>query len=328
MSPLSSRRAPRAPKGHRSTVVRIGALALGALTLGVAAFAALGFAPRAHACHTVSQFGTAWARPSSTAEVGVEYADFRLGERHGAYQLVAPSLEWAPHQRVSLAVRIPIARVTFRTGASSSGSALGIGLRQALLPAPNATFTASGLGDLGTSVKVGLWTSERFSFSLGLGAELPTGDEATGLGGGHVELAPFATFSMRVSARLSFFGLITDRFALGHASADMTMDKRALVQKHVMAGESESLHGSVLMPHSDHELAVRVGAAYTFERAYVSAGAEQVLVWAGENGGLVLRAEVGAVLGAGLRLAVGYDAPVLGAERFVWRGRLGLQWAF
>ena len=275
----------------------------------------------AHACHTISDFGYAWSRPTTMAEVSMEYADFRLGDRRGSYQVVAPSLEWAPHGRLSLALRVPIAHVTYWGGMPGSLSQPSM-----LQAASGGNASVSGLGDIGVVVKVGLWTHERWSLSAGVGSELPTGDVATGIGGGHVMLAPFVALTLQASPRLHFFGFVTDRVAIsthGEAAAADTMP----ATNGVAAMESGP-DGSVLMPHSDHELAVRVGAVYALEHVYLSAGAEQTVVWSGENGGLVLRAEVGASLRHGLRVAVGYDAPVWGAERFTWRGRLGLQWAF
>lgn len=301
-----------------------------ATATAAAAFALLLCAtPRASACHTVSEYGSASVRPSTAAEVSVEYAEFNLGARSGSYVVVAPSLEWAPHSRLSLALRVPIARLTYRGSAMSSSAQFSIGLRQALAPSTRELVTSSGLGDLGTSAKVALWNNGRVSLSAGLGLELPTGDQAAGLGGGHFELSPFLSFSARLGARGTIYGVVTDRLAVGAASGQgAALHAGALVAKHVTAGEPASLHGSLLSPHSDHELVVRVGAAYLWERFYVSGGAEQIAVWSGENGGLVLRAEAGAVLGGGLRIALGYDAPVVGAERYAWRGRLGVQWLF
>ena len=71
-----------------------------------------------------------------------------------------------------------------------------------------------------------------------------------------------------------------------------------------------------------------MGRHYSRERVYFSAGAVQTVVWSGENGGLVGRAEVGLTFVSGLRLGLGYDVPIAGGERFRWRGRLGVQRCF
>lgn len=52
-------------------------------------------------------------------------------------------------------------------------------------------------GDLAVSGKVSLFQTPHGGqlVAAGLGAELPTGSKARGLGGGHVEMAPFVGIS-------------------------------------------------------------------------------------------------------------------------------------
>jgi hypothetical protein len=89
-----------------------------------------------------------------------------------------------------------------------------------------------------------------------------------------------------------------------------------------------AVHGSVLAPHTDHELSLMLVAVYARGRGYVSAGTEYTHPWGESAGGdpWIGRAELGYALPAHLVLSAGYDAPLAGEERFENRGRLSLAW--
>ncbi len=264
----------------------------GSTSVGIKRLALLFFlllAARARAHHIVSEYGIAFVEPSSIAEVDTQAAEFRLGDRSGHWQLVALSLEYAVTPRLSFSGRLPFARIRYDAGS-----------------------TEYGPGDAEVAAKVGLVATQHGGLLLSAGAsfELPTGSEKKGLGAGHFEISPFVTASSAPVNNLVLYGVLADRISTGSAEAP---------------GEA---HGSVLAPHSDHELTTRLGAAYVRGPAYLSGGIEYVEVFVPSlaAGPLVLRGEFGILFQSELRLAFGFDAPVAGPHRYGWRGRLGIAW--
>jgi hypothetical protein len=137
----------------------------------------------------------------------------------------------------------------------------------------------------------------------------------------------------RTPFELLLTGLVLDRFSLGgeHAPEQSTGDAGdAQADGHAHTHERyDATHGSVLEPHTNHELLARAMASILVERTFASLGAEAVFVFAGEGAGpWVARAEVGHRFSRHLRLAAGVDVPFAGERRFNWRGRVGLVWLF
>jgi hypothetical protein len=243
----------------------------------------------AAAHHVISDYGIAPVEPRSFAEISVETARFDRAGRAGTFQLLTPSLEYALERRVSLSAQWPLVRVAFEEGA-----------------------THRGVGDLELGAKVSLYATPHggLVMAAGMGVELPTGDQDTGLGGGHVEAAPFVALSSAVTLprghELVFVGLLSDRAALHrHEHADAV--------------------GSVVAPHANNELSWRVTVAFTASWFYLSAGMDGVQVLDGdEEGPWVVRGELGALWNHRVRLAVGLDHTVAGDARFEYRVRVGL----
>jgi hypothetical protein len=251
-------------------------------------------AARARAHHVVSEYGIAFVEPRSVAELDPQAAEFRLGDRSGQWQLVALSLEYAVTPRLSISGRLPFARIRYNGGS-----------------------TEYGPGDAEVGAKVAIVATQHGGLLLSAGAslELPTGSEAKGLGAGHFELSPFITASSMPIDHLVLYGLVADRISVGTHEESQTQ------------GE---VHGSVLAPHSDHELSSRLGAAYVGGPAYLSAGLEYVEVFAPRlaAGPLVARGEIGIVFKPRARVALALDAPFAGPHRYEWRARLGLALLF
>jgi hypothetical protein len=266
------------------------------IRLGAVLIAFLPALPAAQAHHVVSDYGIASIEPTSVAEVGVEAAVFDHGDRSGNWQTISPAVEVAFANRFSVTARVPIARVRHDGGDE-----------------------VYGLGDADVGVKLRLHATSHGELivSAGLGVELPTGDDETGLGSGHVELTPFvaASTAMKLgdSNELVIFGLLSDRFSIASA--------------HTHDGTTA---GSVLAPHADHELFVRAAAAWVHGRHYVSAGIDGVAVLdAGVGAGPWLaRFEAGRRIGDAFRLAAGIDVPFAGEERIDFSGRVAMAWMF
>jgi hypothetical protein len=195
--------------------------------------------------------------------------------------------------RFSLAARMAVAHVDYSDGESALGlsdSEL-VGLVRVVdLPALDA------------------------SVSAGLSGELPTGDADLGTGNGHVSLFPFATFATMPSPRFMFHLMAGDRLVLGEGD-------HAEHAGH--EGHDAAPHGSVIMPHQKHELAVHAGACFSFSKLVISPGLEwmQVLSSPGDTL-LTAQLELALVPRRELKLAAGFDLPLLDEPRFDWRSRL------
>ena len=264
--------------------------------------------------HHTPGHGIAWIGPATVAEAEVGAASFDLGDRSGSWFATTTSLEYAPDPRFSLFARIPVAWIEYDSGAS-----------------------ASGIADLELGGKAKLLAARENRLLLWGGAslELPTGDEAQGLGGGHVELSPHLIASAEPLAGLMLHSVASDHISLSDGADDSAGDPVARgslagpgLHLHEGHDHGESaVHGSVLAPHTDHELSLMLVAVYARGRGYVSAGTEFTHVWSeSASDPWIGRTEVGYALPAHLVLSAGYDAPLAGEERFENRGRLSLAW--
>ena len=256
---------------------------------------------RAH--HVVSESGVAWVEPVTVAQVDLRAASFDFGPMwRGRWWQLVPSLEVQALERVSLSARAPIAFIEFEDG-------------RAVL----------GLADMEVAAKGLVWASEHGEWivSAGLGAELPTGVEEDALGAGHVELAPFVAASAQPIPWLIVNAVASERISLEREGVEVP------VSGYVPAGP----HGSVLAPHSGHELFGRLTAsALRGESLYVTAGVDGIWMWGGgmngQRGSLLGRAEVGWAQPGRWRLALGADVPLAGQRRSGPMSRFSAAWMF
>ena len=261
----------------------------------IATLVAAGGTASAH--HPVSESGVASVSPSTVAELGFQVASFDLGDESGTWEALNVGLEVGLGRRVSVGARLPVARVAYDDG-----------------------HTVAGIGDTELSVKVAplLDPHDRFNLSLGLGVELPTGDEDDGLSGGHVELTPFVTAaSALVHGRVTwvFVGLVGARLSLAGDDEPTTTTK-----PHSGEGSS-AVHGAVIAPHADREMWARASAALLVGRWFGAVGLEGVQVLDDVSfGPLVTRVEAGVNLAERWRFAVSVDTTVAGDARYDWRG--------
>src|SRR5262245_44527358 len=143
---------------------RIGSALALALTLASAG--------RAHAHHPVPSSPTSVA-PRSRAALDLSAAEFDLG-RPGSWWMATLALEHAFFGRVSLGATVPVAHVRYDDG-----------------------YHLTGPGDVETTVRGLLYGDDRYALAASFGVELPTGDQPSGLGGGHVMLSPGLAMSFR-----------------------------------------------------------------------------------------------------------------------------------
>lgn len=264
--------------------------------VGVGVFAAQAPA-RAH--HVVSESGIAWVEPVTAVEVEGRAARFDFGEYfRGRWTVVTPSVEVAPLPWLSLSGRAPIAHIWFDDG------------RQVV-----------GLGDVEVAAKARVLDSEHGAWlvSVGLGAELPTGVVADGLGGGHVELSPFVAASAQPHQRLILSALVADRLSLGQQEAPHSY-------------RANGPHGALIAPHSPHELFTRLSAsAILTPRAYATLGLDHVSMFAAADRGRgpwSARAEAGWAEPGAWRVALGAELPWGYSARSGLITRLSAAWMF
>ena len=275
-----------------------------ALLFALVNLASLGAPGRTRAHHVVSESGVAWVEPVTVAQVDLRAASFDFGPMwRGRWWQLVPSLEVQALERLSVSARAPIAFIEFEDG-------------RAVL----------GLADMELAAKGLVWASEHGEWivSAGVGAELPTGVEEDALGAGHVELAPFVAASAQPISWLILNAAVSERISLVGEDGE-----RAPTPDYVPAGP----HGSVLAPHSDHELFGRLTAsALRGESLYVTAGVDGIWMWSGgmdgQRGSLLGRAEVGWAQPGRWRLALGADVPLAGQRRSGLMSRFSAAWMF
>lgn len=267
-------------------------------------------ASTATAHHVVSGYGIAWIEPVSYLELDLQAGFYDHGSTRGAWQLAALRAEHAFHPRLSAYVRAPFGRIDPRDDAPTVG-----------------------IGDVEVGLRGTIYGSEdgKVVLSGGFGFEMPTGNPGRRFGNGHFELTPFLTLSVAPLRRLAFFSLVSYRTSFGnpwrerHDPATEVVWDEDGVPRFV-----PHTHGAVFDPHSKREMFARVGVAYVFDRAYLSAGVDQVIVFddSAPRGPTVVRGEIGYLPIPRLRIAGGSDVNVAGERRFDVLGRVGVAWLF
>jgi hypothetical protein len=255
---------------------------------------------RAHAQHGTSGYGVVPMNPHDSVLLESQVAGFELPGRAGVWQTLSVRLEHALARSVSVTLRPSLARIEYDDGS-----------------------TVLGPGDTEVAVKVLAY--ERFAphttLSLGLSGELPTGDADAGTGNGHVSLLPFAVFMVMPSKEVMLHVMAADRVVLGetdHAADDSHAG-------HV--GHAAAAHGSVIMPHSNHEFVVHGGACFTLDWFVISPSLELMQVLSpGSDTFLNAQLELAVVPRRELRLAAGLDVSLLEDPRYEWRSRLMAAW--
>ncbi len=265
----------------------------------------------ASAHHLAEDVGVFGLTPRTQAQVELSAGEFDLGDEHGAWQFVAFSAERTVTQRVSIAARVPFARVRIDGGRTEGGLAdVEVGLR-ALLGEPR---------DGGVH------------FACGTGVELPTGDSEIGTGGGHVEWGSYVAGSRRSAGRLVLSGVVSHRLSFEGEEESPEGEVGKLpphsTGTHTPAepGADNATHGSVIEPHTNHEIVASVAATHLVEPLFVSLGAERIASIDSPDDPTSLRIETGFLLPGHRRVVTaGIELPIGPDRRLSWRLRGGLR---
>jgi len=252
----------------------------------------------AQAQHGTTGYGAMPMGPHGSVLVDTQNAEFELPGRSGVWQTLGVRAEYPFAKRFSLAARGALAHVEYDSGASALG------------PTDSELAAAARVLDVPRS---------HTSLALGLSGELPTGDADEGTGNGHVSLFPFAAFHAVPSRWLMLHAMAGDRVVLGEHGGEDHADHHAHAEP----------HGSVIMPHGEHELIAHGGACFMLVPVVISPSLEFVQVFAPESDTqLTAQLELGLAPRRGLKLALGFDVPLTSDPRFEWRSRLMAAWLY
>lgn len=254
---------------------------------------------RARAQHGTSGYTIVPMNPNTSAMLEVQTAEFELPGRAGVWQTLSPRFEYAPVPWLSFSVRPVVARIDYADGES-----------------------VLGLSDSELAVKALVLRSLPLNstVSVGVSGEVPTGDPDEGTGNGHVSLFPFAHVMAMPSRMLMLHAMVGDRVVLADSASHAG---------HAGHAGHTAPRGSVIMPHSQHELAMHGGARFRFGQFAVSPGLEFMQVLSpGDDTYLIAQLEVAVVPRPEMRVAAGFDLPLLDDPRFEWRSRLMAAWVW
>ena len=262
--------------------------------------------------HGTTGWGSMPMDPRTSAMLEVQTAEFDLPGRAGVWETWAARVEYAFVPWFSLAARPALAYVDDDEGPSEIG-----------------------LSDLEVVPKARVWKKAAgwpASVSVGLSAELPAGDADTGTGNGHVSLMPFATFSSVPVRGFMLHAMVGDRFVVSGEHEAGEHDAHAQHAGHEHGGAAAAPaapHGSVIMPHGEHELMLHAGACFMLPLVVISPGIEWMQTFEPEaETQLSVQLEVALVPRKELRFAVGVDVPLASEPRYGWRARMMTAWLF
>lgn len=248
----------------------------------------------AAAHHAEMQSGIAFAEPRTLVGLGVEGTTFNLPVARGTFLTTTVFGAWAPLPALAIGARAPF-------------HALSLGDRR-----------DAGVGDVELTARVRIVATEHVVVSLAASLEVPTGNDEKGLGAGHFGLAP-ALVASYSTAYWTVFGSIGDALHLAHDE-----------HKH----EAEHAHDHVMYvnPHSDHELAYRLGVLIEPRRSFLL-GAQLVgaTVLAKEDRGATFVAggpQIALRLARNSQLVFSWLVGVTGERRFDERASVTMQTMF
>ena len=185
--------------------------------------------------------------------------------------------------------------------------------------------TVSGVGDLSAAIRAQVFQNVDTRILLSLNGELPAGDEAKGLGGGHFELAPMLRLAHRIHGQVRIVasathGIVLDR---GHQHDHDHQHEQDSHHRH------DAQH--VVRPHGPHETISSVGILYSTERGFLESALQSGF---GVSGGEILQAPTefrisgGVNLSDGVAFTLGTMQTLIGPKRNPWVVDLGLTMMF
>jgi hypothetical protein len=258
--------------------------------------------------------------PRSSIGLELEGADFAV-QGGGHWRLAALSLEHTLWRIASVSARVPMAHVQLADGHGVFGP---------------------GDMDLGARVMAFQSYHEDFAIIVGLSFELPTGRIEDSLGGGHFMATPMAAVSYRMHRSFMLSLLASDHIPLdGDDDVEPPTNPEAHAQhkddpppgpsQTVTNDEPvDSAHGSVLAPHSDHEMRMMLIATYVGPTLDASIAGSVVVMFEEDHplGPLTVEPELGARINDDTRVHFTLAVPVAGQRRLRWHGRLGVEYSF
>ena len=247
-----------------------------------------------HGCNTP---GALWGQNVSLLRLDTENKVFGT---HNALTLV-PSLSYAPFKSFSAGIRLPFSQMTIN----------------------NQGTTQSGLGDLELSLQGTVFSiGQKFTMLLGTELEVPTGDTAAGVSGGHYAVIPHTTLAWRPSDRW----ILSSMFLYTYGLEDTEEHSHGHGHDHDHGhGESPVYQ---LSPHSSQELTGLVGASYLGDNGYVTLMGEAIYGVTGPQtmGPISLLSETGVNLTEDLTVNVRVKMPLAGTIRESWSVTSGIIW--
>lgn len=259
--------------------------------------------------------------PRSRVALDLEAAEFEvLGD--GYWRQAALTLEHTLFGLASIGARIPLAHIDYADG-----------------------HDAFGPGDIDVGARVMVFQSyhEDFALILGLGFELPTGNVDDGLGGGHFMVTPSIAASYRMHRSFMLSLVASDHIPTTSGDEPVDTDTPGVTTQHTNdppplptidpkqePEEVSSAHGSVLAPHTNHEMRLMLIGTYLWAPFYTSLAGEVVVMFE-ENkplGPLSVQPEIGIRPHNDMRIGFSLAVPVAGQRRLSWHGRLTVEYLF
>jgi hypothetical protein len=251
--------------------------------------AALLASARAEAHHPMQEHGPGHVVPRTFFGADVEATQFDFEGLKGSYLTFAPRGEYSILERLGIAVRLPLHRLTV-----------------------DGEDSHQGLGDIDLALKVRALDTGFLALSAGLGGELPTATQEE-LGSGHPELSPF------VSAMFGSHDL------MAHGACGLNWSLESGEHEHA---EEEHHELTFIDPHTDRELVWHVGGMVRVLPALVLnavLAGNTVLVDEERGDTFVVAApEATLAFAESYQLSARVQVPVAGEHRYEWRGGISL----
>ncbi len=230
-----------------------------------------------------------FVREGLSASVGIEQASFDITGRRGSWTRLALQSQYSPLSWLRFGATVPIVWVR----EDGHENAVGVGDVEAELALP-----------------VALTPNGDLILEVGLGLEIPVGDVADGLGGGHYALIPQLRSVWRPSTA---WAVIAD------------LQYAGVLQGH--AHSTQSWH-SPLAIHSLHELTLRTRAVFLETTHFWGLGLGTVhgLSEPTAAGPTTVQLDGGVTLVEGWMLTGQFEIPFAGTKRYDWQLGLGIRW--
>jgi hypothetical protein len=252
-----------------------------------------------------------------------EVAEFRLpGRGEGQWHATTLYGEYLFLQRFSVGASLPLAHIRYR----DKQRPWGLG---------DAEFT--------TRARVLDALGGRLNLLVGLGLEVPTGSTQEGLGDGHVMVSPqigliytarnLFSLALTISDHIGFerkADNVQEQGPANQAPANQPMHGGSHGSSPSGSIASNDKGGSVLAPHSEHEMRTQLTAMYQYRSLYGFVSPSAIIQWTAHDafGPVELSGGLGVMPVPTARLELKVGAPLYGEHRSNWRASLGVEFWF